>query len=120
MGRAADRLGELSDFHMNLTPSEGEREGRLGGSITDDVLSKESSARLSGVMCLREWVVIVSLPHSVIGWVQHRRNLVEVSGRVLGESCSLWLKMCEVHLHGHHIFCSFFFTCLFGRYILGT
>lgn len=79
---------ESYQTNMNLTP-DGERDGKLGGSITNDARSKESSPKLSGVMCPQEWAAILSLPHLVWGWEQPMRNLVEAISRALSESRSL-------------------------------
>lgn len=81
IGRSRRRPGEPLDCDACLTLREGEREGRLSGSILDfpavhrglGKAVREPQLAIRGVPWLPEQATLVSLPHSVIGREQPMR-----------------------------------------------
>lgn len=80
-GRSRRRLGEPLDCDACLTLREGEREGRLNGSISNFPVVyiglgkavREPQLAISGVPWLPEQAALVSLSHSVTGQEQPMR-----------------------------------------------
>ena len=117
--RPQERLSEPSDHGAGLTLSEGERDGRLGGSILDYHAAQENSraireilrqcwlseeSQVSRITCLDILLlsdIIWKHPVGCMATMQIQSQLSSSSTWVLGQLLSLQPEIYEVHSLGH-------------------